>query len=230
MMHSLLRRAALSARPLPLPLTRCMGSMGSMQRSFASEAPLRVHPYAAPQSWLGAYYTLRQEGPLKCERAIANREKRKGKNAPARGRFIVSAIEKLQIDELVKKEPWRGPAKSEHGIQSGETLEVWFKPAIDQPEERVVGYCIARHNRGLGSSFRLLCKIDQCPIEYQFQLFSPLLLNVIVRAPRRKTQRKREKFGRLRSKLYFLRDEVDKLNLPKPTPRPRKEAAPKAKK
>ena len=225
MMHSLLRRAALSARPLPL--TRCMGSM---QRSFASEAPLRVHPYAAPQSWLGAYYTLRQEGPLKCERAIANREKRKGKNAPARGRFIVSAIEKLQIDELVKKDPWRGPAKSEHGIQSGETLEVWFKPAIDQPEERVVGYCIARHNRGLGSSFRLLCKIDQCPIEYQFQLFSPLLLNVIVRAPRRKTQRKKEKFGRLRSKLYFLRDEVDKLNLPKPTPRPRKEAAPKAKK
>ena len=94
-----------------------------------------MHPYAAPQSWLGAYYTLRQEGPLKCERAIANREKRKGKNAPARGRFIVSAIEKLQIDELVKKDPWRGPAKSEHGIQSGETLEVWFKPAIDQPED-----------------------------------------------------------------------------------------------
>ena len=143
---------------------------------------------------------------------------------------LETAIEKLQIDELVKKDPWRGPAKSEHGIQSGETLEVWFKPAIDQPEERVVGYCIARHNRGLGSSFRLLCKIDQCPIEYHFQLFSPLLLNVIVRAPRRKTQRKKEKFGRLRSKLYFLRDEVDKLNLPKPTPRPRKEAAPKAKK
>jgi ribosomal protein L19 len=189
-----------------------------------------VHPYAAPQSWLGAYYTLRQDGPLKCERAIANREKLKGKNAPARSRFIVSAIEKLQIDELVKKDPWRGAAKSEHGIQSGETLEVWYKPSADQPEERVVGYCIARHNRGLGSSFRILCMIDQCPIEYQFQLFSPMLLNIITRAPRRKTQRSREKFGRIRSKLYFLRDEVDKLKLPKPTPRPRSDAASKAKK
>lgn len=219
MMHSLLRRAALSARPLTL--TRCMSSM----------PPLRVHPYAAPQSWLGAYYTLRQDGPLKCERAIANREKLKGKNAPARSRYIVSAIEKLQIDELVKKDPWRGTAKSEHGIQSGETLEVWYKPSVDQPEERVVGYCIARHNKGLGSSFRILCKIDQCPIEYQFQLFSPMLLNIITRAPRRKTQRSREKFGRIRSKLYFLRDEVDKLKLPKPTPRPRRsDAESKAKK
>ena len=224
MMHTLLRRAALSARPLsarPLtPLTRCLSS-----------APLQVHPYQAPQSWLGAYYTLRQDGPLRCERAIANREKLKGKNAPARGRYIVSALEKLQVDEIIKKEPWRGPAKWKAGIKSGETLEVWYKPAVDQPEERIVGYCIARHNNGLGSSFRVLCKIDNCPIEYQFQLFSPLLLNVTTRAPRRKTQRSRENFGRIRSKLYFLRDEVDKLKLPKPTPRPRiVEAASKAKK
>lgn len=211
MLSRIVRRAGLAARPL----ARCTSS---------SSTPLQAHPYRVPQPWLGAYYTLREEGPMKCERALANREKLKGKNAPARGRFIVSVLEKLQIDEMVAKDPWRGSAKTQEGLKSGQTLEVWWKPAVDQPEERVVGYCIARHNRGLGTSFRLLCKIDNCPIEYQFQLFSPLLVNVIKRAERRKTQMSREKFGRIRSKLYFLRDEVDSLKLPKPTPRPRAEA------
>ena len=62
-----------------------------------------------------------------------------------------------------------------------------------------------------------------------WQLFSPLLVNVIKRAERRKTQMSREKFGRIRSKLYFLRDEVDSLKLPKPTPRPRAEAGSRTK-
>ena len=179
----------------------------------APPAPAPVaaaHPYRVPQPWLGAYYTLREDDP----RAIANREKLKGRRAPSRCRFIMGALEKLQTTAAIEAEPWRGHVRTGKSFRVGETLEVTHRPSPSEAEERVVGMCIARHNRGLGSSFRLLCKVDTVAVEYQFMLFSPLLTDISVVA-------KGKKVVRRRSKLYFLRDRVSSLSFPRPTRLPK---------
>ena len=64
----------------------------------------------------------------------------------------------------------------------GDTLQVEHRPSLSEKVERSVGLCIGRHRRGLGSSFRLLCKPDGVAVEYQFFLYSPLLTSIEVRA------------------------------------------------
>ena len=90
----------------------------------------------------------------------------------------------------------------------GDTLQVEHRPSLSEKVERSVGLCIGRHRRGLGSSFRLLCKPDGVAVEYQFFLYSPLLTSIEVRAKPRKRYRK--------SKLYYMRERVNEISFPKP--------------
>lgn len=61
---------------------------------------------------------------------------------------------------------------------------------------RFVGICIAKRNRGLGSTFILRNVINGFPVEMTFELFSPKLIEIKVL----KLERRR------RAKLYYLRD------------------------
>ena len=61
---------------------------------------------------------------------------------------------------------------------------------------RFVGICIAKRNRGLGSTFILRNVINGFPVEMTFELFSPKLIDIKVL----KLERRR------RAKLYYLRD------------------------
>ncbi|EOD27449.1 hypothetical protein EMIHUDRAFT_235791 [Emiliania huxleyi CCMP1516] len=131
-----------------------------------------------------------------------NRERRRGKAAPKRGRFITQEVERREVARRNVAEPWRDMK----GFDRGDILEVEHRPAdvgSDGPTERVVGVCIAKHHRALGSSFRLLCKPDDLPVEYQFAAYSPLLVSVDVRSRPRKRPRL--------SKLYYLRQRASEL-------------------
>eukprot|EP00967_Tisochrysis_lutea_P062403 scaffold80094_cov34-Tisochrysis_lutea.AAC.1 len=163
-----------------------------------------ANPYAKPSPWLGAYYTLREGDPA----SMRNREKRMDKAAPKRSRFIVAEIERREVAAMQQREPWR----DFKNFDRGDILEVEYRPqdaASSEVTERVVGLCIAIHRKALGSSFRLLCKPDETPVEYQFQLFSPTVLGIEVRAKPKKRPRL--------SKLYYMRERIGDLKLPRPT-------------
>jgi len=161
-------------------------------------------PFAKPGPWLGAYYTLRENDPV----AMKNREQKKDKAAPTRGRFIVAEMGRREIAAAQAIDPWRDSAR----FQRGDILEVEYRPQ-DAPEaeitERVVGLCIAVHRRGIGSSFRLLCKPDDVPVEYQFQLFAPTLRSIELRQRPTKAPRMQ--------KIYYMRERVGELKFLKPS-------------
>ena len=161
--------------------------------------PTEIHPYRVVQPWMGAWYTLREGDPV----AMANREKLKGRRPPTRGRFIVQELDRRRRAKEHAAEPWRAGH-----FRVGDTLQVEHRPSLSEKVERPVGLCIGRHRRGLGSSFRLLCKPDGVAVEYQFFLYSPLLTSIEVRAKPRKRYRK--------SKLYYMRERVNEISFPKP--------------
>lgn len=207
------RAAALVARgarppgalraPSGPPLLRGMAHVGrdAARRVFPQwkETPA-LHELDRPKSWLGAYYSLR-EGD---EAAARNREKLKGKRARSRGKFIVNAFEQLDIDKAVAAEPFRAT----DNYAAGDVLQVEHCAAAGEPAQTAVGMMIAVHRKGLAASIRLLCKLDGCPVEYQFQLHSPLLLNVRLLQPSRWRNRQR--------KLYHMRERIKEL--PNATP------------
>ena len=150
-------------------------------KSSASNVAAIDNPYQRDLPWLGAYFTLREDDPA----AVANREKRKSRKGNTRGRFIVATLEKGEIAKLKAERPFLNT-----DFQQGDILEVEHRPSLSDPPERAVGLCIARHSRGLGTSFRLLCKPDDLPVEYQFMLYSPLLLGITLRTrPAKRSQR-----------------------------------------
>ena len=108
------------------------------------------------QPWMGAWYTLREGDPV----AMANREKLKGRRPPTRGRFIVQELDRRRRAKEHAAEPWRAGH-----FRVGDTLQVEHRPSLSEKVERSVGLCIGRHRRGLGSSFRLLCKPDGVAVE-----------------------------------------------------------------
>jgi ribosomal protein L19 len=199
-------------RSLPRPAAAARAS-GLARRAFctrplaAPEVPLTnplANPFAKPGPWLGAYYSLREHDPA----AMANREKRMDKAAPKRGRFIVAETERRDIEAIQQREPWRNFNR----FDRGDVVETEYRPqdaASTEVTERVVGLVIAIHRRALGSSFRLLCRPDELPVEYQFQLFSPTLLGVEVRSKPKEKPRL--------AKLYYMRDRVGSLKFPRPS-------------
>jgi len=155
-------------------------------------------PYAVPTPWLGAYYSLRDGDPA----AEKKRDKLVGRRAPTRGRFIVGTVDQQEIVEKEGADPWRKGL-----FQTGDFLQVRHRPTMSDPVEQCVGVVLGRHRKGLGSSFRLLCKPDELAVEYQFMLYSPLLVDIkklgkIAKKPRT-------------NKIYWMRERVGKLKLPK---------------
>ena len=163
-------------------------------------SPPPQHELWKPQPFLGAYYTLRPDD----EAAMRNREKLKQKRESKRGRFIVDVLERTEREIIEAKDPWRNPAL----YRPGDIIQVEHCSSVGETADVVVGMMIGMHRRSLGTGFRLLCKVDETPVEYHFQLYSPLLLSMLVRQPSAWRDRKK--------KLFRLRDEVAKLKLPKP--------------
>lgn len=160
--------------------------------------PSAPHAYAVPSKWLGAYYTLR-EGDEVTER---KRERLCGKRDATRGRFIVSTLDKAEIERIQAEAPWRV-----WSFKTGDFLEVEHRASRSDNVQTCVGLVIARHKRGLGSSFNLLCNVDGVPLEYKFKLYSPLLLSLKVRGAL-------EKKPRMKPHIYYMRDRVRKLSMP----------------
>ncbi len=159
-----------------------------------------THGYVRPSSWLGAYYALREDEPA----AVANRGKLRGKARPKRARFITQKLDRNEMDRLIAAEPWR----SLDTFDRGDVVEVEHKQYDAEEPVRIVGLCIAQHRKGLGSSFRLLCKPDGLTVEYQFLNFSPALSAIEVRSQPKERPRK--------AKLYYMRDKMHLVSLPKP--------------
>ena len=79
-----------------------------------------------------------------------------------------------------------------------------------------LGILLGVRRKGLGSSFRLLSHVDGTAVEYQFQTYSPLLLNV--------TMRQESQWRDGKRMLTQLRPEAHKLNYPKMTRLPKRQA------
>ena len=134
---------------------------------------------------------------------MRNQARLKDRRAPTRGRFIVDAIERIERDKLEAKDPWRAGK-----FKPGDYLQVEHRSAHGEPVDAVVGMLIGIHRRGLGSSIRLLCHVDGSAVEYQFQLYSPMVTNITVRRPSDRWNRQK--------KLYQLRKLVHTLSIPAP--------------
>ena len=67
---------------------------------------------------------------------------------------------------------------------------------------RFVGICIARRNKGLGSTFILRNVIGGVGVEMMYELYSPAIKKIEVL----KLERRR------RAKLYYLRDKLPKYS------------------
>lgn len=203
----ILRRAAAA---LP-PLARTAGPSSASARGLAGRArgaakkaeqwvsPPAKHELMLQRPWLGAYYSLREGDKA----AMRNRDRLMQKKEPTRGRLIVDLLDKIERDQMLAKDPWRAGK-----FNPGDVLQVEHVGKVGDPPDIVVGMMIGMHRRGLGSGFRLLCKVDDTPVEYHFQLFSPLLQKI--------TLRQKSTWRDMRRKLYALRETVLKLNLPKP--------------
>ena len=84
-------------------------------------------------------------------------------------------------------------------FKAGDIIEVVQKtPEAQNRLQTMKGICIARRNRGMGSSFTIRNVYFGRPLEMSFPLYSPLLQRVTM-VKRGKTRRK---------KLYYLRDKA----------------------
>ena len=152
------------------------------------------------------------------EIARANRARLKGKKPKSRGEFITQTLDMLERQriqaERTEDAHWLGANGHTKTFIPGDILRVTFQPTKSEPEQKFVGICIAKHRKGLATSFRVVGKVGQSArkqtqIEYQFMHFSPLLKDVQVLVKQRDTGRLR------RSKLYFLRDKLSDVRFPK---------------
>eukprot|EP00049_Salpingoeca_infusionum_P000058 m.36867 g.36867 ORF g.36867 m.36867 type:complete len:308 (+) comp10045_c0_seq2:185-1108(+) len=88
----------------------------------------------------------------------------------------------------------------------GSIMRVTYHDSLSRNPKRVVGLCIARRNRGLGSTFTLRNVDDGVSYEMIFDLYSPLVTSIEVL----------ELARRRRAKLYYLRDRPAKESLVRP--------------
>eukprot|EP00742_Colponemidia_sp_Colp-10_P001290 GILJ01001391.1.p1 GENE.GILJ01001391.1~~GILJ01001391.1.p1 ORF type:complete len:177 (-),score=16.31 GILJ01001391.1:129-659(-) len=103
---------------------------------------------------------------------------------------LVNEIEKEQIAKITSQRPFQIPA-----FKSGDQLAVTVLLSESTARFQIYkGTCIARKNRGLGSSFTILNIYDSEPVRLTWPLYSPMVRNIEVL--------KRQNFRR--SKLYYL--------------------------
>lgn len=120
----------------------------------------------------------------------------KKKALPKRCRAIMQAIEGERVQQIHEKRPLPP-------FRPGDVLDVTMSaPSARKGTLRFHGICIARRNRGIGSSFTLRNVIQNSTIERTFQLYSPQLLSLTV-LQRRKARR---------AKLYYLREHQQKFS------------------
>ena len=201
-MSSMVASLSLFRRPVTPALARGLANKRVPAHRVYPQwwSPPPKHEFARPNSWLGAYYSLREGDAA----AMRNRERLKDKKAPSRARFILNTLDRHERDRLELAEPWRAPG----AYTPGDYVQVNFRGAAGDAPETIVGMVIGIHRRSMGSSIRLLCNPDATPVEYQFQLYSPLLDGIAVRKPSDLRHNHR--------KLYHLREKVQSLPFPAP--------------
>lgn len=106
---------------------------------------------------------------------------------------IVREFEQKHIKELIEKN------KQHPQFAPGDTIVVKVQIG-DKRYQNYEGVCIARTNRGLGSSFCVRKISSGYGVERVFPLYSPKIAEITVR----------KKGAVRRAKLYYLRDKVGK--------------------
>lgn len=119
----------------------------------------------------------------------------KFKALPKRCRSIMQAIDAERVSEIHSSRPLQP-------FRPGDIVQVTQKTPEARRRLSFRGICIARRNRGLGSSFTLRNVNDATPVERTFQLYSPLIESLEVKG-RRKVRR---------AKLYYLREKSNKFS------------------
>lgn len=121
------------------------------------------------------------------------RELKKRKTYEKRAGHMMETLERERITEMlneregVKISPFR----------PGDVVQLTMVvPENRRRTQRFTGICIARKNRGLGSSFTLRTMLGNVGVERMFPLYSPNIKELVV------VERKRVR----RAKLYYLRD------------------------
>ncbi|QDZ18400.1 ribosomal protein L19 [Chloropicon primus] len=118
----------------------------------------------------------------------SQRVKRKRQSKTAK--YMVDLIEREQVAKAEERMPVPD-------FKAGDVLEVTtLVPENHGKTARYRGICIARRNRGMGSSFIIRNVIKDSPFELQFPTHSPLIQSIKVT----------EKGKAKRSKLYTLRN------------------------
>ncbi len=116
----------------------------------------------------------------------------KQKRLTKRAKHILQVIDREQVAHAKA----RGHIDD---FKAGDIIEVVQKtPEAQNRLQTMKGICIARRNRGMGSSFTIRNVYFGRPLEMSFPLYSPLLQRVTM-VKRGKTRRK---------KLYYLRDKA----------------------
>ena len=128
----MLRTALLRARPIAAQARSLCAASGAR---FGEQ-----HPFARPQPWMGAWYSLRGEEDAVMQK---NRELKKGRRAPTRAKHIMHMLSRQSVRASEAAEPWRAGL-----FNVGDTLEIEHRPSVSERPERVVGMCIARYKRG----------------------------------------------------------------------------------
>lgn len=87
---------------------------------------------------------------------------------------------------------------------AGSYISILYADSYSQTgTNKFVGICIAKSNKGIGSTFILRNVINGVPVERMFESFSPKIKEIIVL----KLERRR------RAKLYYLRDKPKKYSM-----------------
>ena len=121
------------------------------------------------------------------------RELKKRKTYEKRAGHMMETLERERITEMLNEREGVKISPFRPGDVVQLTMEV---PENRRRTQRFTGICIARKNRGLGSSFTLRTMLGNVGVERMFPLYSPNIKELVV------VERKRVR----RAKLYYLRD------------------------
>ena len=121
------------------------------------------------------------------------RELKKRKTYEKRCGHMIETLERERITEMLNEREGVKISPFRPGDVVKLTMEV---PENRRRTQTFTGICIARRNRGLGSSFTLRTMLGNVGVERMFPLYSPNIKELVV------VERKRVR----RAKLYYLRD------------------------
>jgi hypothetical protein len=140
MLRLLARRPVAAAAAQALRPATQLSQVRSLCAASGVPRLAEQHPFARPQPWMGAWYSLRGEDDQVMQK---NRELKKGRRAPTRAKHIMHLLGRSAVRASEEAAPWRT------GLFSvGDTIEVEHRPSMSDKPERVVGLCIARYRRG----------------------------------------------------------------------------------